>query len=642
MYPRALVILFLYLACPALSGKAQSSDAGDLFEKLRSATQDTSRINLYYSIGRSYWNRNPDSAILFGQKAIDLSQQSKFEKGLALGLQVKGVAYTAKGKYPEALNCHLQALRISERLGLEDLIRGNYNDIGMLYTAMGEYQKALDYLEKALATARQQNARDILSALLVNIGEVHKKKNQYDSAIIYNNQALAIAREQRDSLSIAISLLNIGDNYSRKGLPERALLYLEASLHVSEKIGDEEGLAYSYNLLAETYHQSHQYKKSIEYGEKGLSQAKKLGIYDMTKEAYHTLYSDYRDLGDYEKALEARNEEVSLKDSLYNLEKDKQLRSLQSDYDLERQQHQIDLLNKDKLIQQSEITRGRIMHYLFIGLALLLGLWAFFLVRSNSQKQRLVKLLKAQNEEIVMQNQQLEEINTIKNKLLSIIGHDLRSPISSLKGFVDLLRSSTLTEAQIRHFSNLMSNSLVSTSHLLDNLLFWAKSQMEGMRVNPEPFDLQGIVRQNKKLVQNRADEKEILLLTFESEGPVMVYADEIMVDMVIRNLVENAIKFSRAGDTVSVDVRKKTDLVTITIQDTGTGIQPEDHPKIFNRSISHTTTGTSREKGSGLGLSLCKELVEKNGGRIWFESSPERGTSFFFTLPAAPVPVMA
>src|SRR5258708_23090513 len=117
-------------------------------------------------------------------------------------------------------------------------------------------------------------------------------------------------------------------------------------------------------------------------------------------------------MGDFEKALEARNEEIALNDSLYNLEKDKELKRLQSDYDLERQQHQIDLLNKDKLIQQSEITRGRIMRYLFIGLAFLFGLWAFFLFRSNSQKPRLNKLLKAHNEDIVLQHKPLQSLPT--------------------------------------------------------------------------------------------------------------------------------------------------------------------------------------------------------------------------------------
>lgn len=635
MYPRPLVILSFLSMGFALICKAQTPDIGHLFEQLGAARQDTDRAMLYYSIGKLYWNRNPDSALLLGQKAIEVSQQSKFEKGVAMGLQVKGVAYTAKGKYPEALNCHLQALRISERLGLEDLIRGNYNDIGMLYTDMGEYSKAVDYLEKGLETARKSNAQSILAALLVNIGEVYKKRNAFDSAIVHNTEALTIARQLHDSLTIAITLSNIGDNYNRKRQPEKARGYLEASLRISEKIRDNEGIAWSNWLLAETYYQTGQYEKSIEYAQKGLSQAKALGITGLTKDAYHTLYMAYRDLGNYKQALEARNGEIELKDSLYTLEKGKEIKRLQSDYDLDRKQYQIDLLNKDKLIQQSEIARGRILHYVFIGVAVLFGLLAFYLFRSNSHKQRLNKLLKDQNEEIVLQNKQLEDINAIKNKLLSIIGHDLRSPVSSLKGLVDLLKNSTLTEQQIRHFTALMSNSLVSTSHLLDNLLFWAKSQMEGMRVNARSFDLRPIVRQNRELVQGRAEEKEVNLITGEMMGPVMVYADEVMVDMVIRNLVENAIKFSRAGDTVTISAELKPELVTITVRDTGLGIQPEDHPKIFNRSVSYTTSGTSREKGSGLGLSLCKELVEKNGGRIWFESGPGKGTSFIFTLPA-------
>lgn len=638
VYPRPLVILITISIGSASFCRAQSPDLASLMEKAGAARQDTQRAMLYCSIGKLYWNRNPDSALLMGQKAIEISQQNKFEKGIAFGLQVKGVAYTAKGKYPEALNSHLQALRISERLGLDDLTRGNFNDIGFLYTAMGENDKALDYLERALEMTRKTNDKALLAALLVNIAEVHKKRGQFDSAIVYNRQGLQIAKEQSDSLTMAITLLNIGENYNKKKQPEKALNYLETSLHISEKIRDAEGIAWANSLIAEIFYQSHQYAKSIEYAEKGLQQAKTLGINEVTKLAYHTLYSDYQSLGDFQKALEARNGEIALNDSLYNLDKDKEIKRLQSDYDLERTQHQIDLLNKDKLLQEGEIARERIMHYLFVGLAFLLGLWTFFLVRSNKQKLRLNKLLKDQNKEIVTQNQQLEEINAIKNKLLSIIGHDLRSPVSSLKGFVDLLQSSTLTEQQIRHFSNLMSNSLVSTSHLLDNLLFWAKSQMEGMRVNAQSFDLRPIILQNRNLVQSRAEEKEVVLQTEETAGPVLVYADQIMVDMVIRNLVENAIKFSRPGDTVTIYSQVKTDDVTIIIRDTGLGIQMEDQSKIFNRSVSYTTSGTSREKGSGLGLSLCKELVEKNGGKIWFESQPGAGTTFTFTLPVPPI----
>jgi len=637
VYPRTLILLFLLSVGPALFCKAQTPDIGHFLERLKTSREDTDRVMLYYSISRLYWNKNPDSALLMGEKGLEVARQSRFEKGMALSLLTKGVAYASKGRYPEALNCHLQALRISEKIGLEGLTGNIYCDIGIVYTDMGDNSKALEYTERALEIARKSGVEASVAGLLVNVAEIHKNRNAFDSAIYYNTQALKVVRKTHDSLTMAIILLNTGDNYTRKRQPEKALNFLEASLHISEKIRDVEGLAYSNTLMAEAYYQSRQYMKSIDYGEKGLQLAKTLGISELTKEAYHTLYVVYKDLGNFEKALEARNGEIALNDSLYNLAKEKELKRLQSDYDLEKTQHQIDLLNKDKLLQQSKLAKERITHYLFVGLVCLLGLWAFFLVKSNSQKQRLNKLLKDQNQEIVTQNRQLEDLNAIKNKLLSIIGHDLRSPVSSLKGFVDLLKSSTLTEQQIRHFSTLMSNSLVSTSHLLDNLLFWAKSQMEGMRVNTKSFDLLPIIHQNKDLVQSRAEEKEVSLLTDETRRPVLVYADEVMVDMVIRNLVENAIKFSRRGDAVTISTYVEKDSVTIIVQDTGMGIQLEDQSKIFNRSVSHTTSGTSREKGSGLGLSLCKELVEKNGGRIWFESEPGKGTSFAFMLPGPP-----
>jgi two-component system sensor histidine kinase/response regulator len=590
---------------------------------------------LYYSISRLYWNRNPDSALLMGQKALEISRRSKFEKGIALSLLTQGVAYSSKGDYPEALNCHLQALRISEKLGLDGLTGDNYSNIGIVYNDMGEYSKALDYFERALTTARKRGVKPAIAALLVNIAEVHKKRNDFDSAIVYNTIALKITEEIRDSLTMSITLLNIGDNYNKKKQPGKALSYLLTSLHISEKIRDAEGIAWSNNSLAETDQLSGRYAESISYAGKGLQQALALGMGELAKESYHILYSDYEALGDFKTALAERNREIALNDSLHSLEKDKEIKGLQSDYELEKKQHQIDLLNKDKVIQQSEIARDRIKVYLFVGLALLLGLWAFFLVRSNFFKQRLNQLLESRNQEIGNQNQQLEDLNMVKNKLLSIIGHDLRSPIGTLKGFVDLLKQSRLSEEQIHYFSKKMSESLEGTTRLLDNLLFWAKSQMEGIQINAQHFDLGPVIGQNKRLAQSRADEKNIALITDEAELPVMVYADEIMVDMVIRNLVENAVKFCRAGDAVRISAVIGKNGASVTIKDTGQGIPAENQDKIF-KSVSYSTAGTSREKGSGLGLSLCKELIEKNGGKIWFESEPGVGTSFTFTLPVS------
>jgi len=617
LYPKILTLIFLpLLVCP-LPTFAQSPGISPWFDKLKTAQHDTDKANIYYTISRYYWSKDPDSALLMGERSLEVATKAHFEKGIALAYLTKGVAYGSKGQYPEALESDLQALRISERLGMEGLTGNNYNNIGNVYIAMKDYSKALEYFREALQIAlrdKEDATHSGEASLLINISEAFKEAGRYDSAIAYNARAQQMVARAHDSMNLSIVLLNMGDDYVRMQQPVKALSYLAQALHISQRLQDEEGIAWAYISIAKAYHEQGQYNTSIQYAGLSLQKAQNLHLPEMIKETCHTLYTGYQGLHQFDKALYYRNREIALNDSLYTLEKERQLKNLHSDYELEKQQHQIDLLNKDKIIRENERAQDKDMLLLSIAIAVLLGLGCFFLYRSNVQKRRL---------------------NMVKNKLLSIIGHDLRSPVATLQGFVGLLQQSALSQEQIRYFSDKMSESLESTSHLLNNLLYWAKSQMEGMQVNARNIDLQAIIGQNKRLVQGRAAEKKVTVLTDATAPPVMAHADEIMVDLVIRNLVENAVKFSRPGDTVSLSAVPGEKNISVTIADTGQGIPAADQHKIFNSSIVYTTTGTGKEKGSGLGLSLCKELVEKNGGRIRFESVPGKGTSFTFTLPA-------
>jgi len=639
LYPRNPTLIYaLLLACPILS-TAQSFDVHRLLVKLQSAQPDTDRANTCYAISRYYWNKDPDSVLLMGAQALAIAEKAHYEKGMALAYLTEGVAYGSKGQYPEALQCNLQALRISEKLHMEGLTGNNYGNIGNVYASMKDYPRALEYYHLALQIAERDKAdtfRTGVAAMLINMGDVLKKDNKFDSALDYNERARRLAEQAHDSMNLSIVLLNMGDDYLNLHQSGKALSCLTQALHISEKVGDEEGIAWAYNSLAQVCYQSGGYDASIRHAGMSLQKAQQLHIPEILKESCHTLYTAYKALKRSDLALYYRNREIALNDSLYTLEKEKQVKGLQSGYELEKKQHQIDLLNKDGIIREKELARERVKRSLYISLAILLGAGCFFLYRSNAQKHRLNRMLQSRNEEIRKKNKQLEEINHVKNKLLSIIGHDLRSPIATLQGFVDLLQQSALSQEQILHFSGKMSESLVGTSQLLNNLLHWAKSQMEGMQVNARDIDLRTIIVENTRLAQGRAEKKGIVLLADEEASPLMAYADEVMVDLVIRNLVENAIKFCGPADTVRLSAHASDAGVAVTVSDTGQGIAAADHDKIFNRSVSYTTAGTAREKGSGLGLFLCRELVEKNGGRIWFESEPGKGTSFTFTLPAA------
>ena len=631
-----LPALLLVFSNTCLTALGQSQGLSVLLGKLQASQNDTERVNAYYSISHYYWNQNADSVLLMGQKGLQLATAVQFEKGMALCNLTIGVGYGMKGMYPQSLDHHLRALQLSEKLGMRGLIGNDYTNIAIIYSNMRDYPNALAYFRRALQIAREFPHDNGVATAYLNMGDVFTKASELDSAITYTRQALDLSEKAHDSLILSVSLSNLGDIYNKKLQPLQALNYLERSLWISKDIHDPDGVSYTYGSLAETYRLLGSPQKSIDYAQNSLKEASAIHAVETIKIAYHILYTDYLAVGNYSEALNYRNLEVALNDSIYTLEKEKQLRLLQSDYELQQKQHQVDLLQNESLRQITELQRGRIRLYIIVGCTALLIIWAFFLSRSNQHKKRINHLLSDHNKEIVRRNEELAALNELKTKLFSIIGHDLRSPVATLIGFVDLLKNETLSPDQIRHFGALMGESLLDTASLLDNLLFWAKSQMNGLHVRAQEFDLIPVLKQNAHLITSRALKKKILLALEAPAEPVIAFADQAMVDLVIRNLLDNALKFSGEGDTVRLSAVIAPEGVEVSISDTGRGIPAQDQSKLFN-TVSFTTAGTSQEKGSGLGLSLCKEMIERNNGRIWFESAVGVGTTFTFLLPLAP-----
>jgi len=225
----------------------------------------------------------------------------------------------------------------------------------------------------------------------------------------------------------------------------------------------------------------------------------------------------------------------------------------------------------------------------------------------------------------------LEELNQLKDKLLSIISHDLRSPLASLKQMLDMMMDEIIGERDLRNLVPKLSGNLKNTTELLDNLLYWTKNQMEGITTDATLFDPGEIIQNNIALMENTAAHKD-LKLQATIEDDYFAFGDRNMIDLVVRNLLSNAIKFSNKGGVIDIELKRTDEQLLISVHDQGVGIPKTNLPKLFT-SLSLSTTGTHNEKGTGLGLMLCKDFVEKNGGSIWAESEPGKGTTFYFTL---------
>jgi signal transduction histidine kinase len=245
------------------------------------------------------------------------------------------------------------------------------------------------------------------------------------------------------------------------------------------------------------------------------------------------------------------------------------------------------------------------------------------------------KQIEKQKLDIEQKNLELLELNATKDKLFAIIGHDLRGPLSSFITLIELLISRDDfkdTETLIK-ILNVIKNSANSTYDLLENLLSWAKSQRNEIVFKPEAISLNKVISEIIDLFSELTREKEICIINNIPDNTTVI-ADKNMITTVIRNLVSNAIKFTENGKQISLLAYKNETEHIITIKDEGVGIPPEDLSKLFNKNEHLSTHGTNNEKGSGLGLLLCKDFVEKHHGKIWVVSELEKGSDFIFTIP--------
>ena len=228
---------------------------------------------------------------------------------------------------------------------------------------------------------------------------------------------------------------------------------------------------------------------------------------------------------------------------------------------------------------------------------------------------------------------QLKELNATKDKLFSIIAHDLRSPFNNIIGLTELLIDKSIDFEESKKHIKILNSSAKTTLVLLDNLLNWAKSQTGQLNYNPEKTLLSNIILETIAINKLHAQTKNITLNYFSSDE-MKVYADENMLRTVFRNLISNAIKFTNIDGNINVLTILKHDHVEITVSDDGIGMNEEKRNALFKIISNTTTLGTANENGSGLGLVLCKEFVKKNGGEIWAESEEEKGSNFKFTVP--------
>jgi len=254
----------------------------------------------------------------------------------------------------------------------------------------------------------------------------------------------------------------------------------------------------------------------------------------------------------------------------------------------------------------------------------------------NHEKYRKV------NKNYIEVEEELRHLNATKDKFFSIVAHDLKNPFNAIIGFSELIINNIeeYSKYQIESFVNVINKSSEKGYILLENLLEWSRSQSGKLKINKENFEISELIKENIDLISEKAEQKGVKLL-FDNNNKYLINADKNMINTVVRNLLSNALKFTKEGGKISIKTKiiqnlkqKGKNCFMVEVSDTGVGVENDDINKIFDIEYGISKKGTNSEKGTGLGLVLCKDFIEKNNGKIWAESELNKGSSFFFTLP--------
>ncbi|WP_198675344.1 ATP-binding protein [Pleomorphovibrio marinus] len=605
----------------------------------------------FYNIG-GYYNKmgNYSNALLHLNRGLQTADQSNYQFGKARILHSMGLNFFDQGLYDDAVEHYLDALKIKEDEGFQAEIPSTLNNLGLVFTEMEAYDRALQYLERALAIRGELEDKTGLASTYSNIALVKKNLGELEEALDYYTESLQLGREVNDKQMISVSHYNIGDIQIQKGEFDRAIENFEEAWSVDEEMGDMVGISYDLLGLGEAYFRKENYQEALKKTQKALEIAENSGIKTNIAKGHSLLSDIFEKLENGLTALYHHRQYKAYSDSIYSLESESVAKELATKYEFDKlrdslvQQQREQELEREK--EWAKITRNSVI---LLSLFLLLAL--FIAIRSTRKQRKARNLVTQQkaeleklNREITLQKEEIEKIakdldetNKTKDKLFSIVSHDLRSPINSLKGLMQYSLDENLSQEEFNLVTHKLKHEVEQVHFTLINLLHWAKGQMKGITAHPEPITINPVISEIIELYQSQADAKNVLLQN-EVTQSICCMVDKDQLNLILRNLVHNALKFTPDGGKITVSASKKADSYwEITVEDSGIGMDQPELNNLFKMNVSNKKYGTAGEKGTGLGLLLVRDFVVSNQGEIRAQSQLGKGSKFTLSLPARP-----
>ena len=668
-----LFILVLLLGAGIFSVFSQNLDS---LKKLASIAKEQKKSEYLLKIANSVLSNSPQEAINYAKQALENTPNDN--KILFEYYIITGDAYKNIGNYKKAVSNFKLASSISDKTAsLQD--KGiSYYHLSDVYNITSNYEEALKNVYEAQRIFKSQvdnkewlaNVYHLLAKIYYNLINVKK-------SIDYNMMAIDIRRKIGDSLGIALSANNLAVTYMFNGDSKKALEYNNLSLEIMSRYNNKDGIANSLFNIGLVYARNDDNPKAMKYysqslvlyneiddnrshsivlaniafsklrtGDisgaesdilKSIDIAKQLGLIDVMAMNYDFLTQLYIQKSDFKNALISKEKFIDIKDRIFNQETRNRVTELEVKIETEQKKREVELIQK-----KNEAQRNFFLTVILIVLLLAILFYNGYKIkkRANIDLEKKNEEIDAANRELELLNEKLFEANSTKDKFFSIISHDLRNPLYWFRNVTNILskRAGELDKFQMIEATKALDDSAKSSLHLVENLFQWAKAQTGKIEFKPGNIDLKLLVDGIINQLQLTAEEKGIVLEEKIPENTIL-FADRNMFNTVILNLVSNGLKFTQRGGRVTITSQDiDNDTIEVIVSDTGLGISQENIEKLFRIDAVHTTAGTANESGSGLGLILCKEFIEQNGGSISVVSSIGKGSTFRVNVPKGEV----
>jgi signal transduction histidine kinase/Tfp pilus assembly protein PilF len=532
-------------------------------------------------------------ALTYGLRSLKIFEETNVVENQGMVYNNLGLVYFEMSLFSEALECQFKALEIKEKFANKAVIANTLSNIGIIFTRLFNLEKAIEYSNRALEYRKTAVDRRGIANSYNDIGRIYDKMNDFEKAISFLEDSIKIRKETGSLFGMAASLENLGMIFFKQGKYDESEKHLLEAKRINEKLGEKKAISGINRNISSLYLAQGKFEEALVYIKRSHDLAKELNMSDKLRDAYKILAEIYTRKNNYKSAFGYFVKYSKLNEDILNLKKQHEIHNITTKYENYK---------KDK---ESEI----------------------FKIKN-------IELAKV-NKELKKSKSELMKSNFSKDKFFNIIAHDLKNPFSILYTTSELLFEyfDDLSVKKQKEYINTINLSAKHVLKLIENLLEWSRSQSGLKQFDPQMFNFSDSLNSCLDLLRYNAKTKDIVI-TADVEPDIFIYADKNMIKTVVRNFVTNSIKFTGKGGRISIRAEKTDSSFSFFVKDNGVGIKKKDISKLFVIDKHFVTNGTENEKGTGLGLLLCREFIEKHNGNVFVESVSKKGSTFGFTIP--------